>query len=487
MKIRTVGALAALGMLFTSLGVRTLTRDAVARPDDRERPRQWDRPRNDTGGSDASFASGSTLRVEGRLGHSRLAAQSGEETFVLVNVRADAAARGRDARRHLTILIDRSGSMQGAKLEQAIQAAQGAVRRLSDGDLVSVVDYSTRANVLVQPSPVNDDTRERVVSAVSRLGADGDTCISCALDESREILSGRPGFVSRVLLLSDGEATSGVRDLEGMHRVAESVRNAGATVTTIGLGVDYNERMMAGIARDTNGRHHFAESPSSLAAIFDQELSGLERSVARDARLELELGAGVEVMDVAGLGFTREGSRVLVSLGTFSAGEERTVLARVRVAPGQSGERPVAFARLSYEDLATGRAALSEGRLTATFTTDGSRSSLDPVVETQVERTGTVTALNDANELFARGDSDGARERVARKLAEVQKSRGAALAAAPVAKRDSVAQSFDQQEAALGSAATAFAEPPAGAAPRAAAEDKAALKRNQAVASELAR
>jgi Ca-activated chloride channel homolog len=486
MKIRTVGALAALGMLFTSLGVRTMTRDAVARPDDRKQPLAWER-RDIREQPGAGFSSGQTLRVEGRLGHATLAARSGEETFVLLNVRADAAARGREARRHLTILIDRSGSMQGQKLQNAIAAAQGAVRRLSDGDLVSVIDYSTRASVLVLPSNVDADMRERVIAAVARLGADGDTCISCALDESRAVLAARQGFVSRVLLLSDGEATSGVRELPGMRRVAESVRNAGATVTTIGLGVDYNERMMAAIALETNGRHHFAESGESLAAIFDQELSGLEHSVARDVRLELELGSGVELTDLSGLGFSREGSRIVVSLGTFAAGEERTVLARVRVASERSGERPVALARITYEDLTTGRAAESEGRLTATFTTDGSRSPLDPVVQTQLERSGTVTALNDANELFQRGDAEAARATVAQKLAEVRTRRGGALAAAPAPKKESVARSFDQQEAALGQAANGFAAPSAGAQSRPAASDKAALKRNQAAASELAR
>jgi Ca-activated chloride channel family protein len=484
MKIRTVGALAALGMLFTSLGVRTMTREAVARPDDRGRPLIWDRGATSEQPG-AGFSSGQTLRVEGRLGHSRLPARSGEETFILLSVRADGAARGREARRHLTILIDRSGSMQGRKLQDAIAAAQGAVRRLSDGDLVSVIDYSTRASVLVLPSTVDTEMRDRVIAAVARLGADGDTCISCALDESRAVLAARPGFVSRVLLLSDGEATSGVRDLPGMRRVAESVRNAGATVTTIGLGVDYNERMMAAIALQTNGRHHFAESGENLATIFDQELSGLEHSVARDARLELELGSGVEVTDLSGLGFSREGSRIVVSLGTFAAGEERTVLARVRVASDRSGEQPVAFARISYEDLTTGRAASSEGRLTATFTTDGSRGSLDPVVSTQIERSGTVSALNDANDLFQKGDAEAARATVAQKLAEVRTRRAGALAAAPAPKKESVARSFDQQEAALGQAADGFAEPPTGT--RAAASDKAALKRNQAAASELAR
>jgi hypothetical protein len=156
------------------------------------------------------------------------------------------------------------------------------------------------------------------------------------------------------------------------------------------------------------------------------------------------------------------------------------------VASGESGERPLAFARVAYEDLETGRAASSEGRLTSTFTTDGSRSSLDPVVRTQLERTGTVTALNEANELFQRGDTEAARATVARKLADVRKGRSSALAAAPAAKKESVARSFDQQEAALGQAATGFAEPPPGTGSRPVA-GRTAVKRNQAAASELSR
>jgi hypothetical protein len=124
--------------------------------------------------------------------------------------------------------------------------------------------------------------------------------------------------------------------------------------------------------------------------------------------------------------------------------------------------------------------------LTATFTTDGSRSSLDPVVQTQLERTGTVSALNDANDLFQKGDAEAARATVARKLADVRQRRAGALAAAPAPKKESVARSFDQQEAALGQAASGFAEPPAGA-PRSPSGSKAALKRNQAAASELSR
>jgi Ca-activated chloride channel family protein len=267
-----------------------------------------------------------------------------------------------------------------------------------------------------------------------------------------------------------------------MRRVAEGVRNAGATVTTIGIGVDYNERMMATIASETNGHHHFAETPDALATIFDRELSGLERSVARDVRLELELAPGVELIDVAGNSFTREGRHAKVALGSLSAGEERSVLARVRVASGTTGEREIMTTRVRYEDLDSGTSAEREARLGAFFTGDGSRSRIDPIVEERVERSSTVTALDDANDLFKAGDFEGAREKVSKKLSSVRAGRAAAVAAAPAPKRAALAREFDEQEAALDKAETAFAERPASA-----VETKSKAKQNQVEAFELTR
>ena len=491
MKVRSVGALAALSMLLTSYSVWSLAGDGAPRRETvtQFRERGVEQPSERLPGGAGSFVMTGTLRAEGRLGHARLAADSESETFVLVNVRGDDQATGRAARRHLAIVVDRSGSMAGKRLRNAISAAQGAVRRLGNQDMVSVIDYSGSARVLVPPTELDPRSRERIVNELGRLVADGDTCISCGLETSLELLSRRSGFVNRVLLVSDGEATSGVRDIDGMRSVASRVRSANATVSTIGVDVDYNERMMAAIANEANGRHYFVESPEGLSRIFDEELSGLERAVARNAELELDLAPGVELLDVADRSFLREGSRVVVSLGSFAAGEERSVLARVRVPRGASGERAIVTTRLAYDDLATGNAARSESRLVAFLSEDGTRGPLDPIVEERVQRSGTVTALNDANGLFESGNAQEARRRVDEKLGEVRSSRSAAIAAAPAARKAEVSNEFDRQEAALGAASTAFAAPPPS--PSSSFEDqrksKVALKRNQAEAFELSR
>ena len=488
MKMRTVGALAALGMLFTSFSVWSLTDDApLARTGATHRDpllTETNPPVVET--SEASFSTGGTLRLDARLGRGRLP-RTGEETFVLVNVRADANAAGTSAQRELVIAIDRSGSMSGKRLNNAVAAAESAVARLADGDSVSVIDYSNAAHVLVEPTVLGARTRLRVNLALSTLTARGETCISCALETALELAQARTDGVERVLLLSDGEATSGVRDVDGLRRLGDRLRRAGASLTTIGVDVDYNERVMTTLAQAANGHHYFVASPEGLPAIFERELTGLERTVAREAKVELELAPGVELVEVPDHAFERDGAQVAIVLGSFASGEERSVLVRVRVGAGGAGRRPIATARLGYDDLATGKRAASRRELVATLTSDGSRSELDPEVAERVERSGAAAALNDANDRFNAGDASGARERIAEKLAEVRRDRALAVAAAPTPAKAKLAERFDAQESALGAAATGFAQPPAspGANPADGRLGKVVVKENAARAAEL--
>jgi Ca-activated chloride channel family protein len=489
MKVRTVAALAALGMSFTSLSVWSLTDPERRERDGEGRWTERRTPRPETSDDSARFALRGTLDVTGRLAHSSLASDRDSETFVLVNVKADESGGGRSAERHLSIVIDRSGSMQGKRLENAVAAARGAVERLNDDDTVSVVEYSTGARELVAATRLDASSRFRISSELGRLTASGDTCISCALDTTLGSMRGQRGAVERVLLISDGEATTGIRDVDGMRRVAASLGNMGATVTTIGVDVDYNERMMAAIAQETNGRHYFVSSPEGLARIFDEELRGLERTVARDARLELEFAPGVVLEEIVDRTFERQSARAVVPLGTFAAGEERTVLARVRVPRGAAGARDVVTARIAYDDLGSGSRTRDEARLAVALTSDGSSSTFDPIVKERVDRSGTVTALDEANRLFESGDAEAARRRVKDELDKVRTGRSAAVANAPVPAKRALDDNFARQEAALGSALGGFAEPPPAAAPDAVAlrKSKSVLKQNQAEATDLAR
>ena len=503
MKIRTVALLASAAMTLTSLTVWSLTAPggyADRAPTADEAAAGALRP---AGGAalvvaaapDAwRFDAGTTLRVEGRLGHSVLLADRDNESYLFVDVNAPpTAARDVRAPLDLSIAIDRSGSMRGKRLDNAIAAAKGAIQRLRDGDVVSVVSFDTRVTDVLPPTNIDDASRGRALRRLDDIVPGGDTCISCALERTMSLVRERSGMVARVLLLSDGEATAGVRDVNGFRAIAGRMRDMGCTVTTIGVDVEYNERIMSAVALESNGRHYFVDRPSDLPRVFDAELQSLIRTVAKDAELRVALAPGIEVAQVFDRSFRRVGNDLVVPLGSFAAEETKTLLVRLRVPRGAEGKRPVADVRLGFDDLVERRRGSCEGTLALELTADPTQvSPLDPLVLGRLGRSTTSATLNSANELFSAGARADARGAIDKARREIEQQRDAAAASAGPAG-DEVRRDFDRQLAALDDAQNGFAEPPApasAASPLDASEQarpgKAQVRANAAEAVDLA-
>jgi Ca-activated chloride channel family protein len=268
-------------------------------------------------------------------------------------------------------------------------------------------------------------------------------------------------MVNRLLLLSDGEATAGIKDVEGFRAIGARVRNMGASISAVGVDVDYNERVMNVLAVESNGRHHFVENESALGRVFDQELDSLSKSLAKESEVAVDLAPGVEVERVFDRTFRREGNKLIVPMGSFTSGEEKTLLVSLRVPRGAGGERPIADIRMTYDDLTTTAAARGEcvGKLAALLTSDGTASTeIDPFVQARILRSQTATALSEANDLFNRGRGDEAKRRLSDRLGAIKKERELALSRAPAPAKDKLGADFERQEQALGAASSGFAQ-----------------------------
>ncbi len=463
MRTKTVGWLAGAAMALTSLTVWSVTpteglagglEPAVLSGE------------VDVGDSIAAlgawrFQAGDTLAIEGRLGHHTLPTAQASETYVYLQVKAPTDRQAtKPAPLDLAIVIDRSGSMSGKRLRNAVDAARGMVRRLRDGDVVSVITYNTKTETLVPATSISADTRDQIVSQISGIRAAGDTCISCAIETGMQALAVRDGMIKRMLLLSDGEATAGVRDVAGFRSLAERARAQGLPISSVGVDVDYNERIMTTIAQQSNGRHYFVESASGLTNIFDQELESLVKTVAMGVELRLDLAPDVRLLDVFDRSFTREGSTIVVPLGGFARGDERTLLAKVSLRPGVAGQQPVARVQMVYDDLVTGVRSESAGQLLAFMSSDPAKvPELDAQVAGRLGRSETAATLKQANRLFAAGDYKGAVRALASKRAELSERKKTAGRTAPEPKRAAVEADFDRQLAALDAANAAFAKP----------------------------
>jgi Ca-activated chloride channel family protein len=490
MKATRLALLAALGMTLTSVSVysltppggfgHALTPPASADPSPRQDATTVEKRDAPAPPEQARFTDGKTLTIEGRIGNPRLARSGRGETFVMLEAKpADALTARVAAPVNLSIVIDRSGSMKGTRIRNAISAAQAAVDRLNDGDAVNVVTFDTQTQVVVPVTTIGPGARERVNAAIRGIGLGGDTCISCGIEEGLRLLAETSGKVNRIILLSDGDANHGVRDVPGFRGLAQRAQGRSVSITTIGVDVDYNEKIMAAIAQDSNGRHYFVADDSGLARVFEQEAQTLTSTVASSAEVAIELAPGVELDRVYDRSFRRVGNQVIVPLGTFSGQDVRTVLLKVRVPHDREGTQAVASVDLTYRDLAGGGDGHCGGKLALDVVpTAAEAGDIDPIVSGRVQRSETVAALKDANVLFEQGRGDEARRRITQREASLRAAAEVASRAAPAGRAREVDKDFAGQVAAVDAANSQFAKPAApGPAPARAA--KSAVKENQ--------
>lgn len=469
MKAKSLAGLSLAGMLFTSVSVWSLTPPGGVRGTETV---EVDPSGSATSGGGpqiasgqtalAQFTSGSTLMVEGRLGHGKLVENAAGETFVMLEIRGEGSPGARTAAPvNLSLVIDRSGSMRGSRLSNAKNAAIAAVDRLHDGDTVSVVTFDTKTQTIVAPQEIGPGSRERIAADIRSIELGGDTCISCGIEDGMSQLERTSGKVNKMVLLSDGEATAGVRDVPTFRSIAQRARDRGASITTVGVDVEYNERILAAVAAESNGRHYFVENDAALQRVFEQEAADLGTTVASAAEATIELAPGVELERVFDRSFRRAGNSVVVPMGAFSKGETKTVLAKVRVAPGAGTSRPIADVKLSWRDLASGADGTCAGKLSTELVSDpGQAAELDPIVAGRIARSETAAALTSANALFAQGRADEARRRLEEQKSNVSKLAAASRGRAPAAKAKAVDSDFEKQIAALGETNDGFATPP---------------------------
>jgi Ca-activated chloride channel family protein len=201
---------------------------------------------------------------------------------------------------NVAIVLDRSGSMQGEKIAQAREAALVALDMLDERDVLSVVTYDDTVSVLIPATRVQD--RRWIANAIRRIEPGGRTALFAGVSrgaaELRKFL--HEERVNRVILLSDGLANIGPDSPGALGELGASLRKEGMSVTTIGLGLGYNEDLMVRLAASSDGNHAFVESTEDLVRIFAAEFRDILNVVAREVTVEIRCRGAVLPVRVLG-------------------------------------------------------------------------------------------------------------------------------------------------------------------------------------------
>ncbi len=210
----------------------------------------------------------------------------------------DLETRPERPRLNLALVIDRSGSMSGAPLEYAKLAAIKAVELLLPSDRVAVVTYDEEIHTLVPSMSARD--KGAIIGAIRGVTTGGMTALHAGWVEGGTQVGQNLGedTLNRVILLSDGRANHGVTSPDMICSDVAGLARRGVGTTAIGLGTDYNEDLLQGMADAGGGNYYFVEGPKQLEGIFEAELHGLSATVGTNVRLGIEPAGGASLREV---------------------------------------------------------------------------------------------------------------------------------------------------------------------------------------------
>lgn len=261
-------------------------------------------------------------------------------------------------------VLDISGSMGGAKIQAAREAVRQAVQRLQDGDWFSLVTFSSDVRCPLVPKQVDAGFRRVIESALQEVQAGGQTALCGGLELGIEQASVKKQKTNLVLLLSDGQANVGETDVEAVGRRALAARKKGVTISTLGVGNDYNEALMAEIALDGGGRFYHVANAAQIAAYLGGELGEMASLAARGAVVSLQLPAGAGLIPFS-TAYPVQGYEI--SLGDIPLSTTLEVVVRVLLPPQAAGARLSIAGNLHYESPAGHRLTTEMNKVTLRY------------------------------------------------------------------------------------------------------------------------
>lgn len=253
---------------------------------------------------------------------------------------------------NLSLVVDKSGSMAGDKIDYTRQAAQFLVQNLGVNDTLSIVLYNDTVETLLMPEKVQ--RKDAISQKISEIKPSGTTNLSSGWLEGCKLVAQNLNTpsVNRVILMSDGLANRGVTDKTQLVNMAQQKFGEGVSTTTMGLGTDFNEDLMMEMASAGGGAFYFIESPEVTPQIFQEELQGLLNVVAQNLVIGVLPANGVNIAgQLNAYAMKFDGAYTTFRLGDVFAEEIKALVLELTLPPLPEGSHKIVNLRFEYDEL----------------------------------------------------------------------------------------------------------------------------------------
>ena len=342
---------------------------------------------------------------------------------------------------NLAIVIDKSGSMGGERIEKAREAAIFAVNLLNEEDTLSIVAYDNEAKVIVPATKVKN--KQKIIQLINKnVFAGGGTALFAGLSKGIKQVENQltKDKVNRIILLSDGQANVGPSSVNELSELAIIAAKKNIAITTMGIGSDYNELLMSSIASYSDGNHVFVNNSADLENVFVHEFTDLMSAIAQDVVITIQLKNGVKPVRLLGRDGVIKENQVTVRMNQLFSNQEKYVLLEVIPDKGKVGQsKTLAQIDLQYDNLLVNKPEHETQSVNVAYT-DNQKLVQDSIIqdvlaESEIQK---VTIANDkALELYDQGNQQAAEKMLMDNKSRLEELSGSMKSAALKARLDS--------------------------------------------------
>ena len=246
-----------------------------------------------------------------------LATETEQAVYTLVNIKSGRGTLLGTMPANFALVLDRSGSMDGEKMDNVKEAVGYVVDHLCDADLVSVTIFDDQVETLIPNQAAKN--REAIKAALANVVPRGGTQISQGLKAGlAEVMKGyAKDRVNRILLLTDGQTWD---DEDACLKLAEEAGKQGIAITSIGIGNEWNEKLLLQLAERSHGNSHWIQNPIAILDAFQQEMEGMQAVSATNLKVTARMSAGVKPFKVhSTVPMIADVTRKVVSSGSIIA------------------------------------------------------------------------------------------------------------------------------------------------------------------------
>lgn len=283
-----------------------------------------------------------------------LASDQSQMAYILIEAKPTNGQFDRQAPLNLCLVMDRSASMKGAKIENVKKAIYNIIDRMNGNDNLSIVIFNEEEDVLVPNQPVSN--KDDLKDLVNQLNHSGGTAISVGmkegLNEIRKNLSDNK--INRMIILTDGQTYG---DEEECFQLASEAAEEGILITALGVGDEWHEEVLDTIANKNGGRSDYIATPDDIIPIFEEEMKTLKNIVTKNNILTLRFTENVQPRKVCRVipyiseldyaSFSE--NEITVNIGELDKDQGQSILAEILLSNKQKGRYRISQAELVYD------------------------------------------------------------------------------------------------------------------------------------------